>query len=43
MRNKPEEWIGFPKGYGPEIGFWIDRHSMVIDMNDVKLVTLEQL
>jgi transposase InsO family protein len=24
-------------------GFWIDHHSMVIDMNDAKLVTLEQL
>lgn len=24
-------------------GCWVDHHSMVIDMNDTKLVTLEQL
>lgn len=33
----------FQRGMSLKCGFWVDHHSMVIDMNDAKLVTLEQL
>ena len=33
----------FQWGMSLKGGSWIDHHSMVIDMNDAKLVTLEQL
>jgi hypothetical protein len=43
MGHEPERAIVFPMGYEPELSVWIDHGRMVIDMNDVKLVTLEQL
>ena len=43
MGYEPEGASVFPTGYEPEGRFWIDHHSMVIDMNDAKFVTLEQL
>lgn len=33
----------FQRGMSLKRGCWVDHHSMVIDMNDTKLVTLEQL